>query len=1804
MIDLPAIRLLRRRFSNALQPALLLLMALVGPLTGFGQNLGGYETVPIKLYGNMCANGPFSVKLRGKSLSATGTDCGGYTKTPVGDNSLTVDQIWTVETISTLMPDGTQSICTTHVNFEFSGCFHLYIKIGGVWQATNVINAGAGSGSWQVLISRLPTPPAKSKSTLGSVHFSIALGTSAQGYSLGELLLGSETITPAVATRAGIASAPFVLAVDEVESISDGGGLRQVHSAAGLVDLLDAAGGGYDVRFFAPGDFGALQSGLYPLTPGAVPFATYRVRDRSDGEGEKLLLEEARPGATTNYSLYVERPGQVWVMEQGTSTGATLSPLTRTTRSPATVSGQPVYVSIDEDFTLSTTPQTTIRREFTDAASAPYTSRQQSIDQPSGRRLIYDYTAGDFDPALATFTPNPAGAYLATSETLARASGGAELVALRSTRTTTVTDENHLPHQETFAVFDGTDFVEIRATLFKYDEEGHLVERSLNGRIDYSSYWQDRVKQWEVDATGVRTDFTYWPDTYAGSAAFDPPVYTSTRNALPATGNLPEIPTLTTTYWYTQGGNGELYPYWDQRSGGGLSIDHYEYRDAEGRVYYSEESGLHAETLYEDLGDGLRRETTTRPSGGTEIRVTDAEDRLVGLSGSSAVPEYHTYTTDDQGRAVHTTYYGSATAATTNYLATTTDALGRLVKEVRPAYLTDTTAGLNIKTYYYSPTTGLLQRETATGLADRLYVYDDFGDLWRTGLDQNGDGELTLASADRVSETSAIYEQDGSDWYQVITNASAMATADTTLTPLSISRELLTLPADTLSDVSYGDGSTTLRRERVTVDRALALETRITTQPGIAQPEVSVFRAGLLQTTQASYQTAPVRHTYDGLGRTDTITDPSQGVVTDYDYDSYSDRLNQVARRSADQALALVTSFTYGEQGEAGAGQMATRTENGRTTSFGYDLAGHVTRTWGAAYPVRWEYNGLGRLEKLHTYRSAAGIDFATSDWSGGTPDTTRWTYHPSTGQLIAKTDAAAHAVRNVYYPSGLLHTRTAARTLALPVPTTPLVTTYGYTSAGELQTIDYSDATPDVAVTYHRDGRVDTVTDAAGLLTLGYDPVHFQVTGEDYSGAGLLAGRSVSRGYDSRLRPQFVATDSGYGLSYGYDVAGRLETINQGYHSATFGYAPETAILQHTVLKRTGVERLRHERGFDPLDRIDTVTTSVGGTPQVFRDYHYDSANRRDAVAQEDTRRWAFGYDDLGQVQSAQKRLADDTTPLLGYDFGYTFDRIGNRTATTVNGRAAAYTPEALNQYSQRSVPGAVDVRGEAQPAAVVTVAGLSTTRQGKDFYREVGVANGSSAANPQIAVTASVTGPPASSATETRSAFLAKTPESFSYDADGNLTQDGRWIYTWDAENRLVALETPPALALAFPALKQRLEFVYDARNRRIAKTVRSAWNGSAYAEVTATRFLYDEWNLIEEYSVNLVTGHTSVVTYYAWGLDLSDTLQGAGGVGGLLWANTPTHTFAASADANGNIVGWVNTATLAISGRADYGPFGEVAMQTGVAGNLPFGFSTKYTDKETELLYYGHRYYSPNIGRFLNRDFIEEQGGANLFALVHNAPTNEWDYLGMKAGARYTTYQAAQNAAAAEIFALTASDAKAGYTAGLAARVKTPAATTLEGINYLMALRVFMQNAGDPQYTDPKTKIQRANWGGVFGREYLTYIYQISGNDRSGSYTYSDPRRFIGKMPDAFDFVANSVHGEAGKLSASQIAAKAYIDSGVKTACRALAIIHTHNIKTVGIPTASEDLSLADRDYAQKVKLKIVAIRSNKSLDTYTP
>lgn len=64
-------------------------------------------------------------------------------------------------------------------------------------------------------------------------------------------------------------------------------------------------------------------------------------------------------------------------------------------------------------------------------------------------------------------------------------------------------------------------------------------------------------------------------------------------------------------------------------------------------------------------------------------------------------------------------------------------------------------------------------------------------------------------------------------------------------------------------------------------------------------------------------------------------------------------------------------------------------------------------------------------------------------------------------------------------------------------------------------------------------------------------------------------------------------------------------------------------------------------------------------------------------------------------------------------------------------------------------------------------------------------------------------------------------------------------------------------------------------------------------------------------------------------------------------------------------------------------EYGPFGELVSKSGsYADENTYRFSTKPIDVETGHYYYGYRYYSTNLGRWISRDPIGEVGAAKWF------------------------------------------------------------------------------------------------------------------------------------------------------------------------------------------------------------------------------
>jgi RHS repeat-associated protein len=183
----------------------------------------------------------------------------------------------------------------------------------------------------------------------------------------------------------------------------------------------------------------------------------------------------------------------------------------------------------------------------------------------------------------------------------------------------------------------------------------------------------------------------------------------------------------------------------------------------------------------------------------------------------------------------------------------------------------------------------------------------------------------------------------------------------------------------------------------------------------------------------------------------------------------------------------------------------------------------------------------------------------------------------------------------------------------------------------------------------------------------------------------------------------------------------------------------------------------------------------------------------------------------------------------------------------------------------------------------------------------------------------------------------------------------------------------------------------------------------------------YFHDGWNLIAESLVDKVVDPQNNLEFhweesldfiYTWGLDLSQSLQGAGGVGGLLVAEKlsdgNTGRYYPTYDGNGNISEY-----LALDGEDvvavahyEYDPFGNLLSRS--AGTLidlfKFRFSTKYHDAETGLYYYGYRWYDPLTGRWPSRDSIEEEGGVNLYGFASNDAVDHIDLLGRTIGVGY--------------------------------------------------------------------------------------------------------------------------------------------------------------------------------------------------------
>ncbi|HSW45258.1 MAG TPA: hypothetical protein VLM89_06775, partial [Phycisphaerae bacterium] len=306
----------------------------------------------------------------------------------------------------------------------------------------------------------------------------------------------------------------------------------------------------------------------------------------------------------------------------------------------------------------------------------------------------------------------------------------------------------------------------------------------------------------------------------------------------------------------------------------------------------------------------------------------------------------------------------------------------------------------------------------------------------------------------------------------------------------------------------------------------------------------------------------------------------------------------------------------------------------------------------------------------------------------------------------------------------------------------------------------------------YNRLGKIATVADAAGTRTFAYDPDELDLQSESIDGSsGGLYSKLITRKYDTtagvigRSTGFRVGTSNDpaadYEMTYGYDGQGRLEKIfGPGLDSTNgvkYDRLTNSELVEYARFKSSGDADLAtiQRVPVGNRDLLDYVENKAGATTVSKYDYTLDTLGRRKAVVLEGTAFSSNHHWDYGY---------NGRSELVG----------GNRRTGTDPGQGTDFSPNGVFDYTYDPIGNRTESNVDhASPA-------MSYTANNVNQY--------TATANPN---------------------------ESLAYDADGNLTADGRYAYSWDAENRLVLIvPTAPAGGDA------KLEFKYDYKSRRVEK------------------------------------------------------------------------------------------------------------------------------------------------------------------------------------------------------------------------------------------------------------------------------------------------------------------------------------------------------------------------------------------------
>jgi RHS repeat-associated protein len=1254
-----------------------------------------------------------------------------------------------------------------------------------------------------------------------------------------------------------------------------------------------------------------------------------------------------------------------------------------------------------------------------------YAGEPYSTQHPDGTMESYAVFSGTYTAASQTLSTTPPGFDLeqivihgVTPAVGAGVSGAQPVSSLTdsgSDHTSSTIDQIYvIPNQSTETityrqgglvklqlnyVYTAGGFAFVSSTASTYTPSCKLASTALsNGATSTSAYPQE-FKTQDVDATGVTTNYTLDAMQRIVSASRAPGA------GYPGTGiTLPTSP-IVTSYTYDSDNNvtqtqvagpATALPF----SASVTLTTSSTYNPAGKLTSQTDANGL--TTFYADSPGNLTQ-TTTYPGGATKVVTKNLDETPISITGTAQVPTYYAYTLASSGFLSVQENLGSSTSH--NWSVVQTDWLGRkvTVQSPNPTVANPTPTSGSVTTAYTYDSLGQLTEISTPGLAATLYSYTPMGALEMTAVDVNGNGTIDLAGTDRITQTDTAYYEDTNGVWWLKTTQGIYAT------PGQSFETIVKTTAVQLSGLSSGTAVTT------TKDADKNLTTQTTTVSGNVVKTLTASSGLTATAVQYTCNGLPVSQTsvngntttfgYDGVGRQIQVVDPRKGPVDTI----YYANSNQVYYTQYDSGSILIQKYTY-----SSGGLVASQTdEGGNTKDFTYDTMGDVLTNYGTGTTnVTYVYDSFGRMSSQTTWTG-----------TGNVPGVVTFTYNGDLPLLSGKEDALLATVTHSYDSLGRELTRTDSR---------GVVKTNSYDSAtGDLLGCVYTNdpqSTPALAYTYGRTGQLSTVTDGAGERTFTYNYNLSYNTGDLQMASEALPSCFGSSGSTTRNIIYAYAPPAGesYGLltgvslsnssitsndqstSYGYDPAGgRLMSVTAngaGFSAYTFAYSytPNSELLIGSVAN--SATNFTQSYTYDPYrDLVTGATAMYNGATDTNFTYSYNALNQRQTATQSGnvyldsggTTNVSYTYDGLGEVTSAVATLGGTTMP--GRVYSYAYDNAGNRLSedhTGVQSLVDSYTPNKADQIGSKEST-TVAVQGNAAAAANVVVQTTLANRAGNYWAFEALLNNASGPAYGSIPVYAGQAGAGSGGKDLVSQinimAFLLPLSETITYDADGDMLTDGQWIYTWDAEHRLIQMVTNTTAQGTGLAATQ-VNFAYDYLGRRYKKTV--TVNGGT---PTVSQYVYFGWNAAAE-----LDGSGNLKRHFIWGLDRSSTTSGLGGIGGLLMIQDSGHTYLPAYDGGANVAALLDASSSgAYAAVYEYSPYGELQRKQGsYAVSNPFRFSTKWWDEETGLSYYGMRYYNSSLGRFISRDPIEEKGGINLYAFCGNGPTNGFDLLGMQA------------------------------------------------------------------------------------------------------------------------------------------------------------------------------------------------------------